>query len=120
MEGLLEAFCSQAGQGEGARETALLLSAAAVELLRGHPLLADHAVGLGYADRLLKLLATRVPATSKGVHLISISTCGLRPGAKHTTELVHSWHLRRSAWAREDVEVDPCSITILTIESKPN
>lgn len=71
LEGLLEAFCTQAGQGEQGRETALLLSAATVELLRGHPLLADHAVSLGYVDRLLKLLAARLPATSKGVQLKS-------------------------------------------------
>ena len=71
LEGLLEAFCTQAGQGEQGRETALLLSAATVELLRGHPLLADHAVGLGYVDRLLKLLAARLPATSKGVQFKS-------------------------------------------------
>lgn len=43
-----------------------MLSAAAVELLRGHPLLADHAVGLGYVERLLKLLSARLPPTPQG------------------------------------------------------
>jgi len=37
----------------------LLLSAAAVALLQVHPLLADHAAALGYAGRLLALLARR-------------------------------------------------------------
>ena len=40
---------------------AVLLAAAAVELLRSHPLLGDHAVGLGYIDKLLRLLAARLP-----------------------------------------------------------
>ena len=39
----------------------MLLAAAAVELLRSHPLLGDHAVGLGYVDKLLRLLAARLP-----------------------------------------------------------
>lgn len=66
LEGLLEAFCTAAGQGEQGTEIALLLSAATVELLRGHSLLADHAVGLGYVERLMKLLAAHVPAKQKG------------------------------------------------------
>lgn len=43
-----------------------MLSAAAVELLRGHPLLADHAVSLGYVERLLKLLSARLPPKPQG------------------------------------------------------
>lgn len=43
-----------------------MLSAAAVELLRGHSLLADHAVSLGYVERLLKLLSARLPPTPQG------------------------------------------------------
>ena len=43
-----------------------MLSAATVELLRGHPLLADHAVSLGYVERLLKLLSARLPSKPQG------------------------------------------------------
>ncbi|KAF8069423.1 GRV2 [Scenedesmus sp. PABB004] len=58
--------------GEGARRAAdrcLLLSAAAVALLAGHGLLADHVAQLGYAGRLLGLLAgrtARIPAPPPG------------------------------------------------------
>jgi len=37
-----------------------------VELLRAHALLADHAVGLGYVARLLKLLVARLPVKPQG------------------------------------------------------
>lgn len=40
----------------------MLLSAAAVALLRHHPLLADRLTTLGYIPRLLALLAARTPA----------------------------------------------------------
>ena len=65
LEGLLEEYCSEAtgrkksGDRDGSR--ALLLAAAAVELVRGHPLLPHHAVALGYVDRLVKLLAACLP-----------------------------------------------------------
>lgn len=62
LEGLFEAYCSEVG-GRQNSQRALMLSAAAVELLRGHPLLADHAVGLGYVQRLLPLLAARLAPT---------------------------------------------------------
>ena len=65
LEGLLEAYCTEVG-GRQQIDRALLLSAAAVELLRGHHLLADHAVSLGYVERLLKLLSARLPATNQG------------------------------------------------------
>lgn len=65
LEGLLEDYCTEVG-GRKNSDRALLLSAATVELLRGHPLLADHAVGLGYTDRLLKLLAARLPPKPQG------------------------------------------------------
>ena len=65
LEGLLEGYCTELG-GRQHSERAMMLSAAAVELLRGHPLLADHAVGLGYVERLLKLLAARLPSTPQG------------------------------------------------------
>lgn len=46
----------------GERERAVLLAAAGVELLRAHALLAEHAVALGYADKLLQALAEHLPA----------------------------------------------------------
>ncbi|KAL0042756.1 hypothetical protein WJX79_009797 [Trebouxia sp. C0005] len=60
LEGLLEAYCTEIG-GRQNSDRALLLSAATVELLRAHALLADHAVALGYVARLLKLLVARLP-----------------------------------------------------------
>ncbi|KAL0040215.1 hypothetical protein WJX77_000548 [Trebouxia sp. C0004] len=60
LEGLLEAYCTEVG-GRQNSDRALLLSAATVELLRAHALLADHAVALGYVARLLKLLVARLP-----------------------------------------------------------
>ena len=39
----------------------MLLAAAGVELLRAHGLLAEHAVALGYADKLLAVLAAHAP-----------------------------------------------------------
>ena len=70
LEGLLDAYCKQLQQA-GSSHTApaglaVLLAAAAVELLRGHGLLADHAVKLGYIGKLMKVLATRVPARPVG------------------------------------------------------
>lgn len=70
LEGLLDAYCKQLQQA-GSSQTApaglaVLLAAAAVELLRGHGLLADHAVKLGYMDKLVKVLAARVPARPAG------------------------------------------------------
>ena len=56
----MEAYCTEVG-GRKDSDRALLLSAATVELLRGHALLADHAVALGYIERLLKLMAARLP-----------------------------------------------------------
>jgi hypothetical protein len=44
----------------------LLLSAAAVALLQAQPPLADHAVALGYVDKLVKLLAARAPPLPGG------------------------------------------------------
>lgn len=69
LEGLLEAYCTEVG-GRKDGDRALLLSAAAVELLRAHSLLADHAVGLGYTDRLSKLLVARLPPKPQGRHLL--------------------------------------------------
>lgn len=66
LEGLLDAYCTEVGGSRQHSDRALMLSAAAVELLRGHPLLADHAVGLGYVERLLKLLSARLPPKPQG------------------------------------------------------
>ena len=65
LEGLLEAYCTEVG-GRQLSDRALMLSAATVELLRGHRLLADHAVSLGYVERLLKLLSARLPSKPLG------------------------------------------------------
>lgn len=67
LQGLLEAYTSEVGRGGGAdARRAATLAAAACELLRGHPALGDHAVGLGYADRLLALLSARLKAMTTG------------------------------------------------------
>ncbi len=61
----MERYLKEAAAGPGAHPgDAVLLAAAAVELLRSHPLLGDHAVGLGYVDKLLRLLAARLPPPS--------------------------------------------------------
>ncbi|GAB4814092.1 hypothetical protein N2152v2_001138 [Parachlorella kessleri] len=44
----------------------VLLSAAAVAVLQHHGLLAEHVVALGYVDKLLKVLAARLPALPPG------------------------------------------------------
>jgi len=59
LEGLLEAYLKDV-KAEAA-ERAVLLAAAGAELLCAHPLLADHAVALGYTDKLLKVLAANTP-----------------------------------------------------------
>lgn len=52
--------------GGGGADLPLLLSAAAVALLQAQPALAEHAVALGYVEKLLRLLAARVPALPAG------------------------------------------------------
>lgn len=59
LEGLLEAYAADV-EAHNAERT-VLLAAAAVELLRVHPLLADHAVALGAVDKLLRTLAANAP-----------------------------------------------------------
>lgn len=44
----------------------LLLSAAAVALLQGQPPLAEHAVTLGYVEKLVRLLGARAPPLPPG------------------------------------------------------
>jgi hypothetical protein len=74
LQGLLEAYTtevSRGGSSDGRRVR--LLATAACELLRGHASLGDHAVGLGYADRLLAVLTPRLKAASAGG--ISLHRC---------------------------------------------
>ena len=59
LEGLLEAHTADVEAHNA--EQAVLLAAAGVELLRVHSLLADHAVALGAADKLLRILAANAP-----------------------------------------------------------
>lgn len=61
LEGLLKAYLADVAEGSlASQERAIVLSAAAAELLRHHQGLADHAVTLGYVTRLLKLLSSRL------------------------------------------------------------
>jgi DnaJ family protein C protein 13 len=71
VERYLQELTAAAAGGEGvpaALDRCLLLSAAAVALLQGHGLLADHVAQLGYSGRLLGLLAgrtARIPAAQQ-------------------------------------------------------
>lgn len=77
LEGLLESFLTEAAPpgGSAAREEApagpgtqartnkvLLVSAAAVELLKAQPGLSEHAASLGYGDKLLRVLTSHLPS----------------------------------------------------------
>ena len=65
LEGLLKAYLADVADGSATtQDRALLVAAAAVELLRAHAGLAEHAVTLGYVDRLLKLLSSRLAGQS--------------------------------------------------------
>ncbi len=59
-QGLLEAYVSEAASKPSGPQRAALLAAAACQVLRDSPSLGDHAVGLGYTDSLLGLLAGRL------------------------------------------------------------
>lgn len=50
-------------------DRAVLLAAAAAELLKAHALLAEHAVALGHVDKLLRMLQTNVPPAEGGCFL---------------------------------------------------
>lgn len=64
LEGLITAYLADVADGSpAAYDRALLVAAAAVELLRHHGGLAEHSVTLGYVDRLLKLLTARLATT---------------------------------------------------------
>ncbi|WIA30400.1 hypothetical protein OEZ86_000485 [Tetradesmus obliquus] len=71
VERYLQELTAAAAGGDGAAaalDRCLLLSAAAVALLQGHGLLADHVAQLGYSGRLLGLLAgrtARIPAVQQ-------------------------------------------------------
>jgi DnaJ family protein C protein 13 len=71
VERYLQELTAAAAGGDGAAaalDRCLLLSAAAVALLQGHGLLADHVAQLGYSGRLLALLAgrtARIPAAQQ-------------------------------------------------------
>lgn len=67
VEKYLQDLATAAADRDGsaaALDRCLLLSAAAVALLQGHGLLADHVAQLGYTGRLLSLLAQRIGKTA--------------------------------------------------------
>jgi DnaJ family protein C protein 13 len=72
LEGLLERYTKTiAAEASSAPpvesidvDAAVLLSAAAVAAIHHHPLLAEHGVALGYASKLVRALASRVPSSS--------------------------------------------------------
>ena len=61
-------------------DRAVLLAAAAAELLKAHALLAEHAVALGHVDKLLRMLQTNVPPAEGGCSLLfqSASVCTVK------------------------------------------
>lgn len=61
-----EAHMPSATAAAPGADLALLLSAAAVALLQAQPSLAEHAVSLGYLEKLVRLLAARVPPLPVG------------------------------------------------------
>lgn len=75
LEGLLKVYLAEVAEGSAAaRDRALLVAAAAVELLRNHTGLVEHAVTLGYVDRLLKLLSARLASTG-GISFPAFTAC---------------------------------------------
>ena len=78
LEGLLEAYTSAVEARQADR--AVLLAAAAAELLKAHALLAEHAVALGHVDKLLRMLQTNVPPAEGGCSLLfqSASVCTVK------------------------------------------
>lgn len=68
LEGLLKAYLTDVSSNKPEdEERALLIAATIVELLKFHGRLADHAVILGYIERLLKLLSTRLLAAGNAL-----------------------------------------------------
>ncbi len=78
-QGLLEAYVAEVGRAPRSATRAATLAAAACELLRGHASLGDHAVGLGYAERLLSLLAARLEAAGAGAEVSRAVVVGVWP-----------------------------------------
>eukprot|EP00210_Caulerpa_lentillifera_P007523 g7188.t1 len=66
LEGILEEYTKALSKFESTNDLILLLSAAGVALLKVHPLLADHAVNLGYIKKLLTHLSQRTPVPLSG------------------------------------------------------
>jgi hypothetical protein len=62
LQGLLKAYMAEVASSPASPALAVLLAAAAVELLRGHTLLADSSVQLGHPDQLIRLLAAHLPS----------------------------------------------------------
>lgn len=66
LEGVMEEYINALSKSDPPIDLILLLSAAGVALLKVHPLLADHAVSLGYIKKLLKHLGQRTPVPLSG------------------------------------------------------
>ena len=79
LEGLLDSYSASVEHHSPAR--AVLLAAAAAELLQVHALLAEHAVALGYIDKLLKILQAHVPPR-EGPHGVSLIVCNCGSGGE--------------------------------------
>ena len=75
LEGVLESYSATAE--EHSPKKAVLLAAAATELLQVHALLSEHAVALGYVDKLLKILQAHVPPP-EGAHMAWPFQCVIR------------------------------------------
>ena len=80
LEGLLEAYSASVEEHSPAR--AVLLAAAAAELLQVHALLAEHAVALGYVDKLLKILQAHIPPREgpQGLRALSCASVAQEDG----------------------------------------
>ena len=71
LEGLLRTYFSDVADPKQ-QDRALLLAATTVEVLKFQGRLGEHAVTLGYVERLLKLISSRV-STSGTLQLLSAS-----------------------------------------------
>ena len=73
LEGLLKTYLTDIAEASPpSHDRAIVLSAAAAELMRYHQGLANHAVTLGYVTRLLKLLSTRLDAGEHSTALFEL------------------------------------------------
>lgn len=81
-------------------DLAVLLSAAAVAVLQHHPPLAEHAVALGYVDKLVKLLAARwVVLFFEIAELELLSICCLELFGRWGMWTSYSSYRRPGGWA---------------------